>query len=138
MKLELCRHSVDNLPFLSINYLQPPDIIGIPSSILSVASDLKEKLLNIIKSFNMCTHLEMPFADRSRLTVTVNIPSGCEMFQPHEISILDKIHDGIWVSVVWRLFIPLLDDEQVVLVLVGIGSHLLLFCPHTLRVKVEM
>ena len=86
----------------------------------------------------MCTHLEMPFADRSRLTMTVDIPSGCEMFQPHEISILDKIHDGIRVSVVWRLFIPLLDDEQVVLVLVGIGSHLLLLGSHTLGVKVEM
>ena len=138
MELELCRHSIDNLPFLSINDLQPPDIIGVPSSILSVSSDLKDKLLNIIKSFNMCTHLEMPLADRSRLPMTVNIPSRCEMFQSHEISIFDKIHDGIRVSVVRRLFIPLLDDEQVVLVLVGISSHLLLLGSHTLGVKVEM
>ena len=80
----------------------------------------------------------MPLADRSGITMTVDISSGCEMFQSHEISILDKVHNGIRVSIVRRLFIPLLNNEQVVLILVGIGCHLLLLGSHPLRVQVKV
>ena len=84
------------------------------------------------------THLEVPLADRRRLTMTVNISPGCEMFQSHEVSILDKVNDGIRVSVVRRLLIPFLDEEQVVLILVGVGGHLLLLGSQSLGIQVEV
>ena len=70
--------------------------------------------------------------------MTVNVPPGVDVLQPHEITILDKVYHSFRISVVGWLLVPLLDQEHVVLVLVSVGSHLLLLGSETLRIQVEV
>ena len=68
----------------------------------------------------------MSLADWCGLAGAVNVPPGGDLLQPHQVPVLDQVHDGVRVRVVGRLLVPHLDHEDVVFVLVGIGSYLLL------------
>ena len=68
----------------------------------------------------------MSLADWCGLAVAVDVPPGGDLLQPHQVPVLDQVHDGVRVRVVGRLLVPHLDHEDVVFVLVGVGSYLLL------------
>ena len=123
MELEFGGDGIDNLSLLPSNDLQSPDVIGITSSIFSVTSNLKVSL-----------------TDRSGFSMTVNISSGCNMFQSDKISVLDQVHHSIEICVVGRFLVPFLDHKEVVLILVSIRGHLLLLGSHTfwIQMKVRM
>ena len=56
-------------------------------------------------------HLEVSLADWCGLPVAVDVPPGGDVLQPHQVLVLDQVHDGVWVRVVGRLLGPLLDHE---------------------------
>ena len=60
------------------------------------------------------------------------------MLQSHKVPMPHKLDWGLEISDVLGLLVPLFDNKQVVLILVGIACDLLLLGPHPLRIKVEV
>ena len=56
-------------------------------------------------------HLEVSLADWCGLSVAMYVPPGGDVLQPHQVAVLDQVHDGVWVRVVRRLLVPLLDHK---------------------------